>query len=631
MNQKPDTLNQKPILEKLLYAIGLIGAIFYFITLIAIPTPAAFLRGNHLLIIAVIVLLTKAIKAKGYKRVLYLLTILPALATYFYSAINLDDVLFRGGLFATNIDLMMAFLGISIVLFTTYVTIGPALPIFSIIFILYGLFGNYVPGYLGHAGYSINRILITLYGYDGINGMPTGVAATNLVMFIIFGQVIEITGIGDLLMIAAKKATRHLRGGAAKTAVLGSAFFGTISGSAVSNVVGTGTFTIPMMKSLGYSPVFAGAVEAVASTGGQIMPPIMASGAFIMAEMLGVTYSKLAISAALPAILYFVAAWITVDLRTQKLGMTKTPKTENDGNKTKTPMHNTLITLAPIVILVYLLFVAGWTPIRSAFSAIVIAYLGMQFTSSGSFLVKTKNFLGALQEGVISLSKVGPACACAGTVGGIIGMTGLGTKIAGAVASFSGGNLYIALFLCMFVAIIFGMAMPTTISYLLASTILSTTLIGLGLAPLAAHLFIFYFAVLSGITPPVALAAYAAAGISGAKPFETAVESVKIALPSFLIAYAFAVSPELLLIGETYNIIIAFITTAIGVFILAHATEGWAFNGRLYPINRIVLILSAALLIDVGLWTDILGLILAALAAIIEISIRRYKRNNTKN
>ncbi|HHY08685.1 MAG TPA: TRAP transporter fused permease subunit [Corynebacteriales bacterium] len=601
-------MDRNRFLKVIISVIATVGACFYITVLVFYPTKAAFLRGNHLLLMTVLVLLTKASEAKDNRFILYLILILLPLLGFSYSSIYLDDVIFRGGLFASNLDLIMASFAIITVLLTTYFTIGSTLPLLALVFFLYAFCGKYIPGPLGHGGYSIKRILVTFYAYDGIQGMPTAVAASTLAMFIIFGSVLQATGVGDLFLSVAKVLTKRSTGGAAKTAVVSSAFFGTISGSAVANVLATGTFTIPMMKKTGYSDVFAGAVEAVASTGGQIMPPIMASGAFVMAEMLGVPYTTIARSAILPAILYFISAWMVVDLRSRKLGMTRT--NVHESNQDKLEFRRVFPYLVPILTLVYLLFIKGATPIRSAFWGTFTSAIVMMLYGSGTPVEKARALITALQDGVVSLSRIAPVCACAGMIGAVIGLTGLGTKIAGLVAALSGGSVIIALMLCMLVAIVFGMGMPTTISYLLCSTILGVALIGLGLEPIAAHLFIFYFAVFSGITPPVAIAAYAAAGISGAKPLETGFQALKMVLPVLFIPYVFALNPALLLIGSPLESLRCFLTALLGVVFMSFATEGWALGKVITPLTRMLYAIVSVLLIDSRGLTDIAGLLL---------------------
>ena len=498
--------------------------------------------------------------------------ILANLAGFTYAIFYLDALAQRG-MWATNVDIFFAMCAVVTVLYTAWCTTGLALPLISGIFILYALFGMNLPGILGHRGYPLKRVLVTLYGFDGVHGLPIGTASTTLAMFLIFGQMFEKTGIGDFMIKAANALTRRSRGGAAKTAVVASGFFGTISGSAVTNVVGTGTFTIPMMKRLGYSPVFAGAVEAVASTGGQLMPPIMASAAFIMAEMLGIPYTTIAKSAIIPALIYYGSCWLVIDLRSAKRGLM--PSGEQ-GESAWALVKRNVPLLFPLVVLVYLLFIAGWTPIRSAFASMVTSVLIMLLVGKETVSEKAKTVVKALEDGGVGLSKISPACAVAGTVAAMIGLTGLGTKVSAIVAQVSGGQLIPALLASMAVALIFGMGMPTTISYILCASILAPALINIGMIPLVANMFILYFAILSNITPPVAMAAYAAAGISGAGAMETGWQAVKMALPMFIIPYVFALDPSMLLIGATPAAIVRTILVSCGgVAAMSFATEGW--------------------------------------------------------
>jgi len=612
----------KDLPRRLIAPIALLLAVFQIIVLIFYPTTPSIVRGVHLVLTNLLVLLAQVHKEKRpLRKWIAGLIILFNLAGFIYAIFYLD-ALSQRGMWATNVDIMFAAFSVITVFYTAWCTTGNSLPIISGLFILYTLFGMNLPGILGHRGYPLKRVLVTLYGFDGVHGLPIGTASTTLAMFLLFGQVFEKSGIGDFMIQVANALTRRSRGGAAKTAVVASGFFGTISGSAVTNVVGTGTFTIPMMKKLGYPPVFAGAVEAVASTGGQLMPPIMASAAFIMAEMLGIPYTTIAKSAIIPALIYYGSCWLVVDLRSARLNLRPSG---DQGVSAWTLVRKNVPLLVPLVILVYMLFIAGWTPIRAAFASMVASVLMMALVGKGTWAEKGRTVVKALEEGGVGLSKISPACAVAGTVAAMIGLTGLGTKISAIVARVSGGDLIPALLASMAVALVFGMGMPTTISYILCASILAPALINIGMLPLVANMFILYFAILSNITPPVAMAAYAAAGISGAGVMETGWQSVKMALPLFIVPYVFALDPAMLLIDATPAAIVRTVLVASGgVAAMSFATEGW-LSGPIPMWTRLMFAVGAIALLYPDPWADALGVILVGIPAAYILMVLRRK------
>ncbi|MGI6596895.1 MAG: TRAP transporter permease [bacterium] len=593
---------------KIVVFLSIITSLFHIWTLNFHPLSAEVFRTTHVMLICLLVFLSHDYTGKkdnklSIDKVMFcLLTVL----SMGYAFFQVEDILQRGGVFTTRTDLIMGIIAIVVIFEATRRTVGLALPIIASFFIAYAFYGKYIPGFLGHTGYDLKRVITTLYTYDGIFGMPVAVAATFVVMFVVFGAFLEKTGAGDFFLQLAKSLAGKQRGGPAKIAVVASGFFGSISGSAVANVVGTGTFTIPLMKKTGYSPTFAAAVEAAASTGGQIMPPVMAAGAFLMAEILGVPYTDIMKAAIIPAVLYFATVWMTVDLRAARIGLLGLPKDQVPNLKKILAKKGYM--LLPLLILIYYLVIAHKSPIRSAFVSMISCIVIMIFEQR-DIRKSLRDVLDALCQAGMDIISIAPACACAGVVIGAIGLTGLGLKIASIIISIAAGRLWLGLILSMITAILFGMGLPTTVSYILCASILAPALIELGIPALAAHLFIFYFACLSGITPPVALAAYAGAGISGSNPMETGFAACRLAAAGFILPYMFAYNPVFLLIGEgTGGLMMAVVTAVIGCYALASASEGWFLN-QISSLERLILLACSVLLIKPGLKTDGIGLI----------------------
>lgn len=612
----------KRITDGLISFIAIIVCIFEITVLIFYPTTPAIVRGVHILLVNTIVLLGHIRKEKIlFHQWISFVFLFLNIVVFLYAIFYLDDVVFRGGMLATNLDLFIAATALITVLYVTWRAIGNALPIISITFVLYALLGNNLPDFLGHRGYSYQRILVNIYSFNGIFGLPLGVASTILAMFLIFGQVFQKSGVGDFFMELANSLTKKSRGGAAKTAVLASALFGTISGSAVVNVSATGTMTIPMMKKLGYSPLFAGAVEAVASTGGQLMPPIMASAAFLMAEILGIPYREIAKSAIIPALIYFTTVWFIVDLRSDKIGL---KPVEIETKSIINILKSKFILLLPLIVLVYTLFGLKFTPIRAAFFAMIASVVIMFLFKPDSLISKVKIIGEALTDSGISMGRVSPATATAGTIAGLIGITGLGTKISGLVVRMAGDQMFIGLIASMFVALIFGMGMPTTISYILCVCILAPSLVSLGITPVAAHFFILYFAILSNITPPVAMAAFTAGGISGADPIQTAKEAVKMSLPIFILPYVFVYDTSMLLIDFTpFGLIRTILAAIIAVASIGFAMEGWLGSGSItFWIRGLFLLGAISLLIPILIY-NIIGLLIFGITLMLTLTMRK--------
>lgn len=491
-------------------------------------------------------------------------------------------------------------------------SIGLAMPLTAIVFIIYGYIGPYLPGLLRHAGSSTETIVDQLYmTTEGIFGIPLGVSATYVILFVIFGAFLEKSGTGQFFMELAASTTGKTRGGPGKIAVVSSGLFGTISGSAVANVMVTGQFTIPMMKRTGFQPHFAGAVEATASTGGQIMPPVMGAAAFVMAEFTGLPYITVCKHAIIPALLYYLSVFMAIHfeaIRTNLKGMAEA------APRLTAVLFGKGHLLVPVAIIIYAMF-AGYTPMYASIFAILSVIILANFkkgTRMGLWKV-----LRAMEEGAKGTVSVAVACACAGIIIGVINLTGLGLKFTSFVLFLAGESLVFALLFTMLAGIILGMGLPTTAAYIVMAALLVPALIKLGIPTIAAHMFAFYYAIISAITPPVALAVYAGAGLAGSDLWKTGLAAVRLGAPGFIIPFMFAYEPALLFIGSPWFILLSFATASIGVVMLAASLIGWFFRETNF-LERLLLFAGAILLIKPGVYTDIAGLILLALTVVFQ-------------
>ena len=441
----------------------------------------------------------------------------------------------------------------------------------------------------------------------GILGPTTAVSSTYIILFIIFAAFLQASKVGDYFVNFAFAAAGRARGGPAKVAIFASGLMGMINGTSAGNVVATGSLTIPLMKKVGYHKKTAGAVEAAASTGGQIMPPIMGAGAFIMAEITGIPYQEIAIAAIIPAVLYFVSVYLMVDFEAAKLGM-------RGMREDELPKFNKMVRqiylFIPIVILIYALFL-GYSVIRAGTLATVAAAVVSWLTPNRMgvrAIMKAFELAGVMSIQIIAV------CACAGIIVGVISLTGVGARFSAVLLDLAAASQLLALFFAMCIAILLGMGMPTTAAYAVAASVVAPGLVQLGIPQLTAHFFVFYFAVLSAITPPVALASYAAAGISGANPMETSVASFKIGIAAFIVPFMFFYNSALLMEGSTLDIFRAAATAIIGVFFLSSGVQGWFVGTRSAWFIRGLLIVAALFLISGGLLTDLIGVGIAVTA-----------------
>ena len=619
-----ETKNNYDYRKLLIMGIGILMSIFHIMVLGFKPMETWAYRTYHVLFAVILILLTKPIKFKNKKwgLIFNFILIASALASFGYIAMNSEELVLYMQYKPKTFEIVLCTIGVTLVLETTRRCNGNAMPLLAIFFLVYSYFGKYLPGAIGHKGYSISRVMTYSFSLEGVFGTSIGVSATYMILFVIFGAILQGTGGSTLIIDLSTAGFGRYRGGPGKVALFASAGMGMMSGSSAGNVVTTGAFTIPLMKKTGYKSDFAAAVEAVASTGGQIMPPVMGAGAFIMAETLGIQYLSIAAAAIIPAILYFTSAYFMIDAEAMRLNLYGLPKDKLPNAKRVLREYGHL--MIPIFTLMYYLLIDRSTPIKAGlygiYSSLLIALL--RKNTRYNF----RQLLQMLFEGATGAISVISACACAGIIIGVLSLTGLGNKIAGFIVAISGGNLLLALLLSMIVLIILGMGLPTTAAYIITSTIVAPALIEMDVMPIAAHMFIFYFACMSAITPPVAIASYAAAGISNSNPNTTGWVAFKLGLAAFIVPYLFVYNPTLIAQGTISAIITSGIAAIIGIFFFAAAISGWLFK-ELPFVLRIPCFIGALLLIDSSLISDIIGLTICGLC----IVYQKFLNNKEKS
>ena len=592
-------------------------------------------RSVHLTFALGLIFLLYPISSKAKKnRLPFYDAILVIVSIYvgLYWTFEYEDLINRAGMY-NSLDFIVGALAILLVLEAARRVVGFPITIIAVGFLLYALFGRYMPGFLEHRGVTLERLVSHMYyTLDGILGTPLSVSATFIFLFLLFGAFLEKSGVGqyfnDLALLIAGRST----GGPAKVAVFSSALQGTISGSSVANVVTSGSFTIPMMKKTGYRPEFAGAVEAAASTGGQLMPPIMGAAAFLMAEFTGIPYWDIAKAAAVPALLYFAGIWIMVHLEAKRTGLRGLTKEELPDKK---EVLSKLYLLLPIVIIIALMS-TGFSPVRSALLGILSVIVVAAFRKDTRMSVK--DIFQALENGARTALGVAAATAAAGIIVGVVTLTGLGLKFANGLIDLSGGVLILTLIFTMIASLILGMGSPTTANYIITSTMAAPAIILLLSDPgaseipasvlLSAHMFAFYFGIIADITPPVALAAFAATGISGGNPIRTGFEASRLAIAAFLIPYIFVFSPALFLMDTTaFEAITVIATSLIGMTALGSGFMGYLVT-KMNILERLLGIAGGLLLVDPGGFTDMLGL--GLLAVLVVSQIMKTKKHGPK-
>ena len=536
-----------------------------------------------------------------------------------YIVLQYRELVTRAGS-ATTADIVVGGIGILLVIEAARRVVGLPMVTVVLCFLAYAFLGPYMPGVLAHRGLSLEQLISHLYyTTEGIFGIPLGVSSTFIFLFILFGAYLESTGLGKFFIDLANAVAGWASGGPAKVAVLSSGLMGTVSGSSVANVVGTGSLTIPMMKKLGYHPNFAGAVEAAASTGGQLMPPVMGAAAFLMAEFVGVSYIEVVKAAAIPALLYFTGVWLGVHFEAKRKQLKGIPRHELPNPLTLIKERGHLA--IPLVVIVYLL-VSGYTPMRAALVAIVLSIACAMLRKSTR--MKPIEIIYGLERGAKAVLGVLIACAAAGIIIGVVTKTGVGLRLASGLIEMAGGMLLPAMFFTMITAIVLGMGVPTTANYVITSTIAAPALVQMGVPILAAHMFVFYFGIIADVTPPVALAAYAGAGISGGNALKTGVHASKLAVAAFIIPYIFVLSPVILMVDATpLTLVMATLSALLGMVAVSSALCGFlADHCRLY--ERALLVGAGLLMIKPGGTTDLIGC--AIFTAILALQYTRVKK-----
>lgn len=526
----------------------------------------------------------------------------------------------------STLDIIVSIIGVFLVLEATRRTVGIPIVIVASVMILYALFGHLVPSeILSHRGFDLEQLASILWFQDfGVFGTPVKISAKYIYLFLFFGVVLVHTNIGQFFNDLAFALTGRFTGGTAKAAVVASALQGTVSGSSVGNTVASGSFTIPMMKRAGFRPEFAAATEASASTGGQIMPPIMGAAAFIMMEYVGTSYKTIMLAAIIPALLYFSGIFIGTHYEAKRLGIIGLPK-EQVPSFRKLFMKNGYM-LLPLAVIIGTILI-GYTPQRAALFGIVTAFLVSLVRKDTR--MSFRKILFVLEEGARVAIPVIAAVATAGIIAGVVSTTGLGNKFASGIIALSGGILPIALFLTMIACIILGMGLPTTANYVVTATVAAPALINtFGLEMLAVHMFVFYFGIIADITPPVCLAAYAGAGIAKANPFKSGVTATKLAIAAFIIPYMFIREPTLLLINPTvWDVTINVGTALLGMVGVSTALIGYfVTNANIW--ERFLLFAGGLLMIDPGMITNLIGLVLLAFVFILQ---KRRKDDDSSN
>lgn len=602
-------MDKKRILHILITAAAVGMSVFILINSIAVPLTAMIQRAVVLMLSLFIIFLKHPLKKKHGENINILDIVLSVcgLGVGAYVLINFDQLVMRMGAPNTT-DLIFGGVCILLVLESTRRAIGWPLPIVTSIFLLYNFFGSYIPGTFGHRGYDITRVINQMYlTTEGIFGVPLGVVVSIVFLFILFGSFLEKSGGGNFFINFAVAFAGRAKGGPAKIAVIGSGLMGTISGSSIANVATVGSLTIPLMRRVGYRPEFAAAVEAGASTGGQIMPPIMGAGAFIMAEFTQIPYLQIIAAAAIPAVLYYFSLYMNVHFEACRNDMQGLP--EDEVPKIKSVLQDGWIYILPIASLVVVL-VLGYSPARAAYIGIALLIIASMFKASTR--MKLSDIWDALRDAGMTAFSITVACACAGMIVATVSMTGLGIKFSNMIGTLSGGKEFIALILTMLASVILGMALPTTANYIVQAAVAAPALVALGLPVLTAHMFVFYFGVFADITPPVALAAYTAAGIAKANPLITGVLASRNVLVAFLIPYLFVYFPALLGKAPVSEVVIVVITSALAVIAISAAFSGF-FRRKCAKLERLALLAIGGLLLYPEHFSDVIGFFLLVL------------------
>lgn len=612
--------NIRGITGKILWYYAAIVSLFHIYFLVFSPMEQLLFRNYHLLLLGVLGFVYFPGWAKAKEKIHWLDYVGMAVITGVtgYILLNFTRVqYFYGTNRVSDLDMLVALVGIIVVLELTRRTSGNSLPILALVFLLYPFVGQYLPGIFNTPAYPLKRILTYVYTTNGIFSAPLAISAKYIILFIIFSSFLTVSGVGTYFVEFAFAVSGFARGGPAKVAVISSALMGMMNGTSAGNVVATGSLSIPLMKRVGYSPTFAAATEAVASTGGQIMPPIMGAGVFIMAEITGIKYERIMLAGAIPAILYFFSTYMMVDYEAIKLKLFGVPR-HLLPSIPKTLKRGYLF--IPVVVLIYAL-VAGYSVIMAGFWGIISSFLVSLVAKENR--MGPKQVIEALEKGARGSVQLMAVCAAAGIIMGIIVLTGIGGRFANVLLTIADTNVLLAMIFTMGVCILLGMGMPTTAAYAVAASVMAPGLVAITRATpafqhipsdiiiLMPHMFIFYFACISSITPPVALAAYAGAGIAGCDPMRTGLMSFRLGIASYIVPFMFFYAPEILGIGEPIMIALRTATALLGILALASAVQAY-FHGHLGKLQRLLMFVACFSLVSPNELVNLFGVGLMA-------------------
>ncbi|WP_071394256.1 TRAP transporter permease [Bacillus tuaregi] len=636
MQETQANINEKDILEKFdtesrtkkinkgfwrwvifLLSVGLAG--YHLYTSYFGPLDALRHRSLHTAVIAALVFILYPAfykKKKDKVSLMDMVWMLAALSTTIYMFADYKMIAVRMSVYMPNsLDIFFGIVLIAVVIEGGRRVAGNALTILALLFMAYAFFGQYAPDLLRHSGKDVEDVVTYMFlSTEGIFGIAISVSASYIILFILFGAFLNASGMGKFFTDISMGLAGHTSGGPAKVSVISSGLLGSINGSALANVVTTGAFTIPLMKRVGYKPEFAGAVEATASVGGQILPPVMGATAFIMAETLGMPYNQIALAAILPALLYYLGIIFIVHFRAKKLGLNGMSKEELPNVRQTLKKGGHL--LIPIVVLIALLML-GKTPLYAAFISILLSIVVSWFNKETR--MGPKAILKAMEDGVRSSLGVAMSCAIVGIIVGVSTLTGLGPKLTQSILVLGQGEVLLTLLFTMIACIIMGMGLPSIPTYIITSTMAAPALLELGVAPLLTHMFVFYFGILANVTPPVALAAFAGAGIAGGNPNRTGFEALRLAFSGFLIPFLFVYSPALLMqdVSGPLEVISVTLTAIVGIMGLSAALERYFLTDMKWYI-AVLCFIGAITLVIPGMLTDIIGIVVLACVAVLQ-------------
>ncbi|MDR1874087.1 MAG: TRAP transporter fused permease subunit [Synergistaceae bacterium] len=587
------------------FAVGM--STFHIVTASLGSLPTMQQRSVHLGFVLVLIFCQKATarKSSWLSTIMMLLCVVFSILETFYVLRNYEDM----ALYSASpefTDLLFGGFLLAAAIYCTYLRIGAAMPVIASIFIAYALTGNYMPALIAHRGYSLTRIISQSFmSTEGIYSSVLGISATYIFLFILFGSLLEYSGAANFFIDLALALFGKKRGGSAKVATVASCLFGMVSGSATANIMAIGPLTMPMMEQEGYPKRFGGAILSVAGTGGQLMPPIMGAAAFLIAETLGIPYIRVALAAFIPGFLYYATLWFIIDIRSNREKITELP--DELIPDWKVVVKNGFYLSFPFLLLVYFMAVLYWSPIKSGFWAI-IALIVVSWVKKETRIGPKKLAVAFKRAAYDSLS-VAVVCSLAGVITGMLSLTGLGIRFSTLLVVLSGGNMIVLMVLTAVAGIILGMGMGTTSVYIILAVMVAPAMISRGINPLAAHLFVFYFGLLSGITPPVALASYAAAGVAKDQPMPLGFMAWKMGLSGYILPFMFVYNNDLLFMGTLPDVVKCVVTSSIGIFALSCSVEGF-FKMPLNIVHRAALFIGALCLIDAGFFTDVIGLAL---------------------